>query len=346
MPQPLIALLWLLLVCAVLAALFWPKRGVVARWRHTQGLNERVLIEDALKHLHSAHLNQRRPTIESLAGSLHISADRAALLLDRLTQLELVHLENGDCRLTPEGESYALNVLRAHRLWERYLADKTGFDETEWHGQADRREHTLSTQELASLTTELGNPSHDPHGDPIPTAEGEVVGQGGKPLHAIQPGQVVQIVHLEDEPDTVYVQLQAEGLYPGMQVQLIEATGTRVRFWADGDEHVVAPVAAANISVRPLTAAPDAEGSPARAAMVHLDSLKMGESGRVTGLMARCRGVERRRLLDLGIVPGTLVTAELVSPSGDPTAYRVRGALIALRKEQARLIGIQPQEAT
>ncbi|RME45954.1 MAG: ferrous iron transport protein A [Caldilineae bacterium] len=53
-----------------------------------------------------------------------------------------------------------------------------------------------------------------------------------------------------------------------------------------------------------------------------------------------CRGAERRRLMDLGILPGTLIRAEMVSPSGDPTAYRIRGALIALRKEQADRIYI------
>jgi Fe2+ transport system protein FeoA len=65
------------------------------------------------------------------------------------------------------------------------------------------------------------------------------------------------------------------------------------------------------------------------------------ESGRVREISPRCRGVERRRILDLGIVPGTLVTAELVSPSGDPTAYRVRDTLIALRREQANTIKIE-----
>ena len=66
----------------------------------------------------------------------------AARLVERLTELELVELHNGDIRLTPEGETYALNVLRAHRLWERYLAEKTGFAESEWHERADWAEHT------------------------------------------------------------------------------------------------------------------------------------------------------------------------------------------------------------
>ena len=71
-----------------------------------------------------------------------------------------------------------------------------------------------------------------------------------------------------------------------------------------------------------------------------MSALQPGEAAQVTGISALCRGLERRRLLDLGIVPGTFVEAELRSPSGDPTAYRVRGGLLALRREQADLIHV------
>lgn len=71
-----------------------------------------------------------------------------------------------------------------------------------------------------------------------------------------------------------------------------------------------------------------------------LAALKPGQSARVVGISPRCRGPERRRLMDLGLLPGTWVRAEFTSPLGDPTAFRVRGALIALRQEQARLIEI------
>jgi Fe2+ transport system protein FeoA len=72
----------------------------------------------------------------------------------------------------------------------------------------------------------------------------------------------------------------------------------------------------------------------------NLSQLKPGESARVVSISPRSQGAERRRFLDLGILPGTLITAEMVSPSGDPTAYHIRGAMIGLRQEQARLIHI------
>jgi Fe2+ transport system protein FeoA len=72
-----------------------------------------------------------------------------------------------------------------------------------------------------------------------------------------------------------------------------------------------------------------------------LHILKVGESGIVNALTAR--GIQRRRLLDLGFVPGVLVKNERKSPFGDPIAYRVRGAVIALRKEETALIHITPK---
>ena len=73
-----------------------------------------------------------------------------------------------------------------------------------------------------------------------------------------------------------------------------------------------------------------------------LSSLHVGQQATVTDISPGCRGVERRRLLDLGLVPGTMVKAEFTSPAGDPVAYRVRGALIALRAQQAEMIHIAP----
>lgn len=75
-----------------------------------------------------------------------------------------------------------------------------------------------------------------------------------------------------------------------------------------------------------------------------LDQLKTGNEAIVTGLM--CTGSNRRRLMDLGILPGTHLKAELTSPMGDPTAYRVREALIALRRSQAAEIQIELVEGS
>ena len=131
-------------------------------------------------------------------------------------------------------------------------------------------------------------------------------------------------------------QLVAEGLRPRMIVRIIESASSRLRFRADGEEHLLAPVVAANISVVSL---PEIE--PEIESGEKLSALQLGEYAEVLYISRRSRGSERRRFLDLGILPGTRITAELISPSGDPTAYRVRDALLALRKEQADMIRIK-----
>jgi DtxR family Mn-dependent transcriptional regulator len=297
---------------------------------------ERILAEDALKHIYKCQVKSRRPTVESIAGALQVSPGEVTSLLHKMATHHLLQLADGEFRLTPAGEEYALQVIRAHRLWERYLADETGFPEDEWHVRADRQEHELSPADTEALSARLGHPIHDPHGDPIPSAAGDFVPHGGQPLTSLSSGEVARIVHLEDEPPVVYAQLVAEGVHPGMEVLVTDVTPRRIRFVAEGEEHILAPILAANISVEPL--------SPEQATGIgpneHLADLKIGEVGRVISISPACRGLERRRFMDLGILPGTVIKAQLVSPSGDPTAYLIRGALIGLRREQAGLINI------
>jgi DtxR family Mn-dependent transcriptional regulator len=339
--EPLISLF----VIAVLAALgllvFWPRRGFFFRWQRSRQVTERVLIEDALKHMQECEMEGRRPTMQSIAGELGVSVNKAADLLSKMEARNLLEVKDGAYRLTASGREYALQVMRAHRLWERYLADETGFVEDEWHDRAHREEHALSMAELDALSKRLGHPTHDPHGDPIPTANGKLVPHGGHPLTTLAVDERARIVHLEDEPPSVYAQLVAEGLWPGMQLRLIEKSSHRVRFWADGEEHVLAPIVADNISV---LAVPQGPEEPEPGPVQRLTDLKPGEKAAIASISRNIRGMERRRLLDLGILPGTQIVAEMTSPSGDPTAYRIRGAVIALRREQADHIHITYQE--
>ncbi len=341
MPDPaMIHPAWALAVALVLAgamaALLWPDRGLL--WRGVRALRatERVLVEDALKHLFDCEYKGRVASLESLSGALAISRARAAEVLARLEARELVAAGDGGYRLTAGGRSDALRVVRIHGLWERYLSDETGLDPERWHSEAELREHTTSPEEADRLSARMGHPRYDPHGDPIPTAGGEIAPPRGLPLTQLPVGELAEIVHVEDEPEAIYAQLVAEGLQPGMRVRLNEVTPRRVRFEANAEEHVLAPVLAANLSVVPLPQEEEMEGPFER-----LSALGRGERGKVLALGPALRGPERRRMLDLGLVPGTVVEPELQSPSGDPTAYRVRGAVIALRRAQADQIQIE-----
>lgn len=338
MPDPLISLIVAGLLTTLAVVFFYPGRGIVPRWQQTRHMSERVQTEDTLKHIYRCEAHGHQPTVQSVAGALYISTNDVTNILAKMQSNDLVQMEGDQPKLTPSGCNYALRIIRAHRLWERYLAEETGYSESEWHERADRFEHSLSPEQVNALSTQLGNPTHDPHGDPIPTASGELQPHGGKPLTTMELGQPVRIVHIEDEPETVYAQLVAEGLHRGMEVRINEMTPQRVRFWAGGDEHLLAPIVAANISVLPVTRTLDLS-EPVEDKLSGLD---LGEKGYVVGISPASHGPDRRRLMDLGIIPGTVIKAEFRSPSGDPTAYRIRGATIALRLEQAELINISP----
>jgi DtxR family Mn-dependent transcriptional regulator len=301
-------------------------------------LTEKVLIEDALKYIYKSERNQKPATVESLAGVLSTSLGRTSEILALTQERGLLEMVGNQFRLTDAGRKTAIQIVRAHRLWERYLADATGFEETVWHQQADQLEHKLTIEDTERLSAQLGHPTHDPHGDPIPTPRGDLVPHGGFPLTELEVGTSARIVHIEDEPDMIYAQILAEELHPNMIVEMIEKNTNRINFWSGEQEHILAPIVAANISVLPISDKIREEELPG----VPLDTLNPGERGYVTAISSLSRGVERRRLYDLGLIPGTEIEVEMVSPGGDPTAYRIRGSVIALRDSQARLIKVDP----
>jgi DtxR family Mn-dependent transcriptional regulator len=331
----------LLLCLAALAVVYWPRHGLRARWHQSQALARRMRREDALKHLLHAEANGRVPTLESLAGALQITTTNAARLLEEMEARGLLSFSGGRLHLKPAGREMGLHIVRAHRLWESYLAEQTGVAEDEWHPRAEKQEHLLTPRETEALAATLGYPTHDPHGDVIPDPARGLEGDAGRSLNSVEPDTPVLITHVEDEPEAVYRQLVAQGLRPGMRAFVIEKSATRIRFWADGNEHVLAPVLAENVSIRPLPEFRTADLVEEE----FLSGLRPGGRARVVGLSPACRGPERRRLLDLGFVPGTLVEVDMISPVGDPTAYRVRGSVVALRRAQANLIRVNSTEA-
>jgi DtxR family Mn-dependent transcriptional regulator len=324
----------------LLALLGWPRNGLWARWRQAQELARRIRREDALKHILKSEANGRVATLDSLAGALQITTGNAAQLLVELENKDLLTFEGGRLHLKPAGREMGLHVVRAHRLWESYLAEETGVSEKEWHPRAEKQEHLLTPQQIDALAAKLGHPTRDPHGDAIPDPDGALEGEQGRSLNSVEPNTPLLITHIEDEPDTVYRQLVAQGLRPGMRAFLIEKSPTRIRFWADGNEHILAPVLAENVSIQPLPEFRTEDLIEEE----FLSGLQPGGRARVVGLSPACRGQERRRLLDLGFVPGTVVEVDMVSPAGDPTAYRVRGSVVALRREQANLVRVSSRE--
>jgi len=331
--KPQIAILATFLV-ALADALFWPRFGFLALWRRARARAERTLVEDTLKHVHARERRGALATPESLAGKLDIPVKEALQLIQMIEQGGLLQSRGAGLVLTDAGRELALRVIRAHRLLERYLADELRMSLDEIHAAADRREHLMTTEEVNELEARLGYPQIDPHGDPIPTSGGVLHELKGTALSDWRVGVPARIVHLEDEPAELMAQMVAAGLAPGMQIEVRQSSGDRLVLWDGEHERVLTPVVASAVMVTEL---PHPVRPPQK-----LSSLQPGESGRVVAL--RSEGFERRRLLDLGLTPGALVQCAYPGPLGEPTAYLVRGATIALRREQGNQIDIEPLE--
>lgn len=322
--------MWALLFFALLVVIvLLPRHGIAAQVRSLRASRIRERTENALKHLLRQATGGHTASFSSLKGELGLS-DRVLLALtERLEQEGLIQSDGTHLRLTPEGERVALHVVRAHRLWEVYLAEELGVPLDRVHEEAERHEHRLNRQQVDRLSAAMGHPDVDPHGDPIPAAEGPVPEAPGTPLTAWPLSTPARIVHLEDEPPLAFAELTAEGLRLGQYVRVIERTPARIVLSDGENEHRLSPLLAANVHVAAATAPAPMEG------VMPLSKLPEGATASIVALDPAFRGFARRRLLDLGFTPGARVRSELATFSGDPRAYRLRGTTIALRREQS-----------
>lgn len=320
----------------LLVFFFYPGKGLTDKWKRLKRQDEKMLLEDALKHLYDCEYKSVDCSPSSLSGNLSISISQSNRLIFRLAESGLISRVGDRILLSNEGRSYALRIIRIHRLWEKYLADNTSVKETDWHSLAELKEHELSVDETNLLAAKLGNPLKDPHGDPIPDESGEIPVITGISLPELQDGKFGRILHLEDEPKEIYSQLVAQGLYPGMLVRIVEKNRDRIKFESNGEESVLSPILALNVQVQPLKETDEIDQS-----FETLADVSEGEEAVVVGLSRVLRGQQRRRMLDFGIVPGTLIRAQLKSLGGDPTAFEIRGTTIALRNNQSSKIFIR-----
>jgi DtxR family Mn-dependent transcriptional regulator len=300
---------------------------------------DRRRLEDALKHLFEQEYRGRRATLSSLAGTLRLPDRAVVALVGRMQAQELLTVDGQEFQLTADGRQLALQIVRAHRLLERYFADEARLPLKKVHAAAERREHTISPADVERLSASLGHPSVDPHGDPIPTAEGAVAPASGTPVTSWARDVTGRVVHLEDEPEISFAQIVAEGIRVGQLVRVIESTPERIVLSDGENEFKLAPAVAANVFLAP---APDAEMAAGTVSLADLDVDQIGE---VVGLDPACQGFSRRRLMDLGFTEGAIVKPFLRTFAGDPRAYQIRGTLVALRRDQASQVLVSPVTA-
>lgn len=169
------------------------------------------VVEDYLKVIYAHTEWQPEPiTSGALAARLGLAASSVTEMVKKLVAQGLVvHEPYGAIELTRDGTALALRMLRRHRLIETWLVDHIGYTWDEVHDEAEILEHAMSDRLLDALDAQLGHPVRDPHGDPIPTAEGAVDRPAARLLADVDGGRVVRI---SDRDPLLLRHLEAEGI--------------------------------------------------------------------------------------------------------------------------------------
>jgi DtxR family transcriptional regulator, Mn-dependent transcriptional regulator len=214
-------------------------------------------VEDYLKAIYQ--LEQEEPKAGSVTGQriaerLGVASPSVTNMIKRLSELGLVeHERYRGVELSDTGERIALEVVRHHRLLERYLVEALGYGWDEVHDEAERLEHHISEALEARMAAALGDPTVDPHGDPIPHLDGSVAGADTRKLVDLAPGDVAVVRRVSDQDPERLRYLEQLGLRPGANVRLLEALpfDGPLRLEIAGTEQVIGRPLGAVIQVAP-----------------------------------------------------------------------------------------------
>src|SRR4051794_29715607 len=182
-------------------------------------------VEDYAKAIYALQIQCGGPVSNNaLADRLSVSPASASNMVKKLDGLGLVeHVPYHGVVLTQAGRRVALEVLRHHRLLELYLAQSLGVPWDRVHDEAEVLEHHISEELEELIANALGNPTHDPHGDPIPTRELEVVEDAGATsLDALEPGQRGRFTRISDSDPEMLRYLAERGIAPGANFEVVD----------------------------------------------------------------------------------------------------------------------------
>jgi DtxR family transcriptional regulator, Mn-dependent transcriptional regulator len=212
--------------------------------RHEKPPASSEAIEDYAKAIYTLSRRSGGPVGTSeLAARLGVAPATATAMLKRLDGMGLVdHQPYHGVNLTPAGERVALEVIRHHRLLESYLSEALGMPWDRVHEEAEVLEHYISEDLELLIAAKLGDPSHDPHGDPIPGPDLEFAEEeDSRPLEALQEGDSATFTRVSDSDSEMLRYLAERGIKPGARllVKGRQPFGGPVYVEVDGAEHAL-----------------------------------------------------------------------------------------------------------
>ena len=187
------------------------------------GLNHQA-IEDYLKTIYALAETESPVSTSRLAEARQVKPSSVTNMIQRLDKLKLInYAKHYGVTLTEHGERIALEVIRHHRLIELYLIEALGFSWDEVHEQADILEHVISEKLEDRIAEALGNPTIDPHGDPIPQRDGSMVTIDAQPLSTLAVGAQGQVARIPNDENSEMLRYLAElGLVLGAAIEVIQ----------------------------------------------------------------------------------------------------------------------------
>ena len=181
------------------------------------------VIEDYLKGIYSLRQSGESVRTVALAAHLNVKPPTVTAMLKTLADLQLIRYEPyRGVELTETGEQIALEIVRHHRLIELYLVEALGFSWDEVHDEAEVLEHFISEKLEARIAAYLDNPTHDPHGDPIPDLNGTLPDTTTNTLADFSPAaQEIRVIRIRDQNADRLRYLAEIGLMPQTLIKIV-----------------------------------------------------------------------------------------------------------------------------
>jgi DtxR family Mn-dependent transcriptional regulator len=181
-------------------------------------------VENYAKAIYSLQRRTGEPVATNdLADRLHVTPASASGMIKKLADQGLAeHIPYRGVQLTEEGEQVALEVLRHHRLLELYLVEQLGVPWDRVHEEAEALEHVISEDLEARIAAKLGNPTHDPHGDPIPDARLKIDESTTRSLADLEPGDRGRFVRVSDADPAMLRYLSERGVALGDTLEVLD----------------------------------------------------------------------------------------------------------------------------
>jgi DtxR family Mn-dependent transcriptional regulator len=180
-------------------------------------------VQDYAKAIYTLESRHGAASTTELAALLEVRPASVSGMLRKLSALGLVeHERYRGVRLTERGRRVALEVIRHHRLVELFLVESLGMTWDEVHAEAEVLEHALSEELEELIAAKLGNPTVDPHGDPIPSRELKLAETPAPALAELEPGETATFVRVSDADPEMLRFLGERGIRPGARLELVE----------------------------------------------------------------------------------------------------------------------------